>query len=175
MRIISQMAQMMVSTRDSIMDEARERHPESHAVEIEPIIGELAGMDDEILMSMEPDSFAGALSYGGISDDAAGFCANALALEALLLRECGDDALASLREEQSEAVAERFDVALSDDPASLAWMSRGGYEDGYGEDGDAESEAGNDYAGGDGRGDSVRRGVVYLVSQLDGADAGARR
>ena len=79
---------------------------------LEEAIGQATEIDGGILLSLEPESMASVISVSGTDPRVTEYVARSLVLSADYRRQAGDDALADLRLDQAQALAEAYGFEL---------------------------------------------------------------
>ena len=88
--------------------------PRDAASSLEDVIARAADMDADVLLNLQPESFASIVQISGIDARVIVYIVNALYLEAYHIDRYGDGALAEVRRAQGEALARVYGVAVPD-------------------------------------------------------------
>lgn len=113
----------------------KEKDPEGAADLLEQAIGEATEIDEEVLLSLAPESIASVLQVSGTDPKVVGYVAHGLLLEAHYLMLACDFARAELREEQARALASAYGFDLPDDLAEAEDILREAAEQGLMDEG----------------------------------------
>lgn len=103
MQMIQQFIQAIINSRTTV-----QRNPQEAADSLENAIGQATDIDGATLLSLGPESIASVMQLSGVDPRVAGYIAYSLQLEADYLHQTGNVALADLRQQQAQAVAETF-------------------------------------------------------------------
>ena len=103
MQMIQQFIQAIINSRTTV-----QRNPQEAADSLENAIGQATDIDGATLLSLGPESIASVMQLSGVDPRVAGYIAYSLQLEADYLHQAGNVALADLRQQQAQAVAETF-------------------------------------------------------------------
>lgn len=88
--------------------------PLDRADMIEVALAQAIELDGSLMLSLAPESFASIMQVSGTDPRLVEYLARSLLLEGEYLREAGRDSLAQLRREQAFALAQAYDVALTE-------------------------------------------------------------
>lgn len=109
MQMIQQFIQAILNAHTTC-----EKSPQEAADSLENAIGQATDIDGATLLSLGPESIASVMQLSGTDPRVAGYIAYSLQLEATYLRQAQNEALATLRQQQAEAIAEAFMCNISD-------------------------------------------------------------
>ena len=82
--------------------------PEKAAASLENAVAQSMDMDAELLLGLQPESFASILQVSGTDERLVEYIVRSLTLEAYYLEQAGSDELASLRHGQALALAQVY-------------------------------------------------------------------
>lgn len=90
----------------------------SAAEMLEGAIGEATELDGGVLLSLAPESIASILQVSGTDPRVIEYIARSLLLESHYLEEAGQDEKAALRASQAQALADAYDIDLTEESIS---------------------------------------------------------
>ncbi|CAM2747079.1 MULTISPECIES: hypothetical protein [Slackia] len=99
------------------MEEGNKRRPDEAAEALENAMSEAIDMDANVMLGLEPTSFASIASVSGTDPRVVEYLVRSLSLEATYLDEAGKGSIADLRRRQSDALADAFDIDRIDHEA----------------------------------------------------------
>lgn len=111
--LMRQIMQLMIAISESMNKAQRDADPAAAAERLEEAIGLAADIDGPTLLSLAPDSLVSVFLVANMDMRVSEYIAHSLAVEADYLREAGDAARASLRQAQSEALAQAFGIDMN--------------------------------------------------------------
>lgn len=119
-QMIQQFIQAIMRSRTT-----SQQDPQQAADSLENAIGSATDIDGATLLSLGPESIASVMQLSGVDPRVAGYIAYSLQLEAEYLHQAGNDVLATIRQQQAEAVAETFMCDLNEVTSELEKKSDG--------------------------------------------------
>ena len=119
-QMIQQFIQAIMRSRTT-----SQQDPQQAAGSLENAIGSATDIDGATLLSLGPESIASVMQLSGVDPRVAGYIAYSLQLEAEYLHQAGNDVLATIRQQQAEAVAETFMCDLNEVTSELEKKSDG--------------------------------------------------
>ena len=108
--LMNLLLQFVQAIRHSLL--SRGNDPKGSADLLEHALCEATDIDADLLLGLEPSSFAMILRVSSIDEHIVPYVVHSLMLVAEYLREAGEDALADLRTAQAQSLAVDYDVDI---------------------------------------------------------------
>lgn len=109
MRMLLQLLEAMTRANQRA---SRNKDPRGAADLLEGAIGDALEMDSGVLLSLSPSSIASIMKVSGTDPHVMSYVAHTMLLQAEFLKQCHEDKIARLREDQAKAIAQAYDIDL---------------------------------------------------------------
>lgn len=116
--------QLAIAMRESMQRARGEHDPYGAATMLEKSLDDATEMDSSLLLRMAPESMAAMLQLSQPDKQLMEYVSRSLLLSSEYLKEAGQDSTSQLRREQAYAVAQSFDIELSDESITPEELDR---------------------------------------------------